>query len=373
MKGYQGKLFFYTLCTIKLQFSLSYSSLKLKKIHVKNTLFWILIISFIYSCDSNKVIEVNKAFYYWKSGNWSLDNESEKILEETQTQKLYVKFFEIENNELMGNIPVSKNKMRIYKKDIEIIPTIFIRNEVFKLSTKAEIDLLAHNTNTLIEKYIDDLYSGFELNEFQFDCDWTITTKENYFYFLNKIKGLTTKKLSCTLRLYPYKFRDKMGIPPVDKVMLMCYNLLNPLENKGKNSILDVEELGKYLNVGNNYPLQLDIALPIYSWIQIYQNNQFVGLEYNEIEKVLSKSSKIDSFWYQVNKDVVLDNYYLRVGDKIKYENINETTINQSIQLLRDKINLGKTITVSFFHLDANQLQLFSNEKINSFYTSFSN
>ena len=118
----------------------------------------------------------------------------------------------------------------------------------------------------------------FDFNEIQIDCDWTKYSKEKYFYLLKKIKELSDKKLSCTLRLYPYKYPDIMGVPPVDKATLMCYNLIKPLSQQNKNSILDIEELKKYLNEKKSSPLHLDIVLPTFYWTQLYQNNQFVQL-----------------------------------------------------------------------------------------------
>lgn len=330
---------------------------------------------FLFSCkNGNKIEKVEHAFYYWKSNNWRFDEKLDTILKQTETHKLYVKFFEVEHNELMGNIPISKNRIRIDDKDVEVVPTIFIKNEVFLKSSNKDLDLLADNINFLINKFKNEDYEKEVLvNEFQMDCDWTIKTKEKYFYFLKKIKLLSKKEISCTLRLYPYKYRDKMGVPPVDKVMLMCYNLLNPLENPKQNSILDVDELSKYLNVSSKYPLHVDIALPIYSWMQLYQNNQFQNVIYSNHDYLLKSMKKIDNLWYEVTEDVQVDDNYIRVGDKIKYEEVTKETIQKAIQLLKENIEFDKLTTVSLFHLDEAPLQKYSNEEINSFYTSFSN
>ena len=331
-----------------------------------------LLILVVISCK-NKVENVERAFYYWKSDNWRFNDTEDSIVNITATKKLYVKFFEVEHNELMGNVPYSKNRMRFYNKNIEIIPTVFINNDVFIKSSKADIDLLADNINFLINKITNEEDSlSKNIKEFQMDCDWTIKSKDNYFYFLKKIKTISNKKISCTLRLYPYKYREKMGIPPVDCVTLMCYNLLNPLESHKQNSILDVDELSKYLNVASKYPLHLDIALPIYSWIQVYQNNQFKGLVYNNIDQILKNSTKTEPLWYEVNQDVSTGDYYLRVGDKLKYEEIDKQTINKAIGVLKKNIDFDRTTTITLFHLDDSQLKKFSNEEISSFYSAFS-
>ncbi len=331
-------------------------------------LLWLVIIS----CK-NKIENVERAFYYWKSSGYSLNQEQSTIVDTIKIKKLYVKFFEVEHNDLMGNIPFSKNRMRFYNEKIEIIPTIYIKNDVFLKSNHEQLDQLADNINFLILKFIDEeINKEILVKEFQMDCDWTIKSKDNYFYFLKKIKEISKKEVSCTLRLYPYKYREKMGVPPVDRATLMCYNLLNPLESKKQNSILDVEELSKYLNVSSKYPLHIDIALPIYSWMQIYQNNQFRGIVYNDLEYLKGKMKTIEPHWYEMTDDVEIDNHYLRIGDKIKFEEINKQTIDKAIQVLKKNIKFDNTTTITLFHLDDSQLKKYSYEEISSFYTSFS-
>jgi hypothetical protein len=162
-----------------------------------------------------------------------------------------------------------------------------------------------------------------------------------------------------------------MGVPPVDKVMLMCYNLINPLESDNKNSILDLNELKSYLNTKEKYPLHLDVALPLYSWMQLYQNNQFTGVLYN-VNDVKPLLKSIKPLWYEVQKDTVI-NYetYLRAGDKIKFEEIKTSEIVQAIAIIKSNVKLDKEITVSLFHLDQNQLKNYTNEEINHFYNDF--
>lgn len=339
----------------------------MKKVVALSLLMFCLI-----SCK-NKIENVERAFYYWKSDSWRIDDAEDSIINNTKTKKIYVKFFEVEHNELMGNVPYSKSRVRFYNENIEIIPTVFIKNEVFTKSSLKDLDLLADNINFLISKITkEEVDEVVKINELQMDCDWTLKTRDNYFYFLKKIKNISNKKISCTLRLYPYKYRDKMGIPPVDSVTLMCYNLLNPLESKKQNSILDVDELSKYLNVSSKYPLHLDVALPIYSWIQVYQNNQFKGVVYNDIEYVIKNATKIEPLWFEMKADITIDNYYLRVGDKLKYEEIDKQSIHKAIEILKKNIDFDKTTTVTLFHLDDSQLKKYSNEEISSFYTAFS-
>jgi hypothetical protein len=241
-------------------------------------------------------------------------------------------------------------------------------------ASKGSIDTLADNVDFLINKYSHERFGNAKKpTEFQMDCDWTMKTKDNYFYFLKKLKEISKKQISCTLRLYPYKYPDKMGIPPVDKVMLMCYNLINPLENENKNSILDNRELESYLSPDNKYPKHIDIALPIYSWMQVYQNERFSNVIYTNTSamKLVLKSDN-RPLWYTVAKDTVVNDTYLRVGDKIKLEEVTPEKIKEAITQLKKNIKFDKNTTVSLFHFDEQQLKNFTNEEIVSFYTDFS-
>lgn len=328
------------------------------------------------SCTQQKIENVERAFYYWKS-NAHLTDKERAVCDTLGVKKLYVKFFEVNFSPERGSFPESKTDWwEGYSqpgKFEEIIPTVYLRNVVFLKSTKEELDILADNTNFLITKYASEKFrEGTIIQEFQMDCDWTLKSKDNYFYFLKKLKEIANKKISCTLRLYPFKYPEKMGVPPVDKATLMCYNLLNPLDNPGKNSILDITELKNYLQDSPSYPLHLDVALPVYSWAQVYHNERFSGVLYtnNQNLKTILKQEK--PLWHTVMRDTVISDIYLRTGDQLKWEEVNAAKIKEAIALLKKNIHFDKNTTVTLFHLDEEQLNQFTNEELASFYSDFS-
>lgn len=334
------------------------------------------LLSFLFfSCQKeHKIEQVDKAFYYWKSNNWNISQAEDSIVTKQGVKKLYVKFFEVDHSDAMGNFPISKTQLYSYRQDsLNIVPTVYLKNSVFLKSTKGSLDTLADNVNFLIEKYAKEKFRNQTAPiEYQMDCDWTMKSKDNYFYFLKKLKEISKKEISCTLRLYPYKYPDKMGIPPVDKVTLMCYNLLNPLQNHSKNSILDLEELESYLDIDTNYPKHIDIALPVYSWMQVYKNEQFSNVIYTDNKKVKTILKEVKPLWYSVTKDTVVNETYLRIGDKVKFEETDAIKIKQTIQLLKKYVKFDKKTTVSLFHLEDQQLSNYSHEELSSFYSDFS-
>lgn len=333
------------------------------------------LLSVLASCN-HKIGNVERALYYWKSDDWNITDIEKEFCDSLKTEKLYVKFFEVDYNEEMGNYPTSKTRISSWQtRNMHlkaIVPTVYLRNTVFLKSSKKDLDILADNVNFLIHKYRTDSFNEDSVDEYQMDCDWTPKSKDNYFYFLQKLKTISGKEISATLRLYPYKYPDQMGIPPVDKVTLMCYNLLNPLENPSKNSILDLTELKSYLKDAKKYPKHLDIALPIYSWAQIYHNERFSAVIYSDAKQLASVMKQEKPLWFNITKDTIINNTYLRIGDKIKYEATDAAKIKSAISLLKQYVEFDHNTTITLFHLDEKQLNNFTHEELASFYTDFS-
>ncbi len=343
-----------------------------------------------FSCEKERT--VNRGMYYWKNNQNELNVNEAAFIADAQIQTCYVKFFEVAEDSVWDAAPVAKSKLKFnYSaiglsaekrlqvdtclQNVEIIPTVYIQNNVVLHLNKTALDTLAGNIIYLINKYWTDNrytlnYSYFKC--FQIDCDWTPKSRDNYFYLLTEIKKRASSTLlSCTLRLYPYAYQDIMGVPPVDRVMLMCYNLLEPLKEEDKNSILDLVELKAYLDLVDKYPLPMDIALPIFSYQFLYQNNQLEGLLTTPLSELQPYVHQIKPHWYEVNKDVIVGDKFLRGGDKIKVEDIDQKLLDDAIQLIADAVNLKDSITVSLFHLDKNTISAYDQESINRFYDSF--
>lgn len=338
------------------------------------------------ACSSKKV-KTEPALYYWKNDAYYLTSGEVQYLQQLNVQKLYVKLFEVEYNALVGNVPVAKSNLVMndvfsntgdnnQQGEIDVVPVVFIKNEVLIRSSKVELDSLAGNIVFLTLKYynkrigIQESVRRNGYKELQIDCDWTAKSRDNYFYLLRQLKKLSGATLSCTLRLYPYKYPQKMGVPPVDKAMLMCYNLVGPLENEDKNSILDNKELKSYLNTSGSYPLHLDFALPVYSWMMVYRNERFSGILGGD-NHLLETFRPLKPLWYEAQKDTVVEDFYLRAGDKIKYEEVSATHLREAVKLLKENTSLDDSITVALFQLDEKTLKKYSHETLRSLYSDF--
>lgn len=303
----------------------------------------------IFSCS--KSTNHPYTFYFWKT-NLALDNVEKKALEESTSDFLYTRFFDVDkiNGQLEPVAVITKDKS--FGTEKKIIPTIFITNRTFYKIISEEIQFLAKSVNDLIQKKIKE-YQLVCGNEIQIDCDWTAGTKDDYFTFLKELKKISGKEITCTLRLHQVKDKILMGIPPVEKVYLMCYSTSSPLENSDKNSILDFNILKSYLSKLEDYPIKnIEVALPIYSW-GIVTNH----LGKHKLINALSKKDfnnpnfkRISDNEIEILKDGFYFGNFLNKGFKIKSEEISQEQLDSVIHFLDQKINHYNII---YYQLDS--------------------
>ena len=331
--------------------------------------FLILVCSFTSCTDST--VQVQRGIYFWENDTETLTDQNKIALNELNVEKFYVKVFEVDR-ENERNKPIAKSSLNLETKTLkyrQIVPCVYIVNKVFVESSGEELDELAENVVKLINKYLKEklLSDGsIAFSEIQIDCDWSEKSQGNYFYFLRKVKELSKKKLSCTLRLYPYKFQEIMGVPPVDRATLMCYNLINPIKNPRRNSILDIDEMSKYLDTKVNYSIPLDVALPVYSWMQCYDRDRFKGVIHGPIEQYKPLMTHDEGLWYSMKTDTTISTMYVRKGDRIKMERVTQKELSKAVDLIRGAGILQNDVTFSYFHLTSNELQFYGYEKLNS-------
>lgn len=316
---------------------------------------------------------VTPAFYYWKS-QAALNSKEQSILQQN-AGKLYVKFFDVAwNNNQQSAMPVAKvlfadsTRSWLAAKKTEIVPTVFITNETMLMLDSPAVMNTAFQIAGLIEN-IQSLQLPFAtIREIQIDCDWTATTRDKYFLLLQKLKQhqlLQGKILSATIRLYQCKYKLKTGVPPVDRGLLMCYNMGNLKNPLTKNSILDPEELEQYTENLNQYPLDLDIALPLFNWKVLFRKNEYAGLIQNLPTENLDKKllTNRDGNTFRLLKDTILMGYDLHKDDMIRQEDSNFEDILRSARILKPKIR-NQQLTLSLFHLDSITLDNYSTHEI---------
>jgi hypothetical protein len=327
--------------------------------------FYLIALFLLANCKQKHERKVHPSFYYWKT-IFLLSEKEVTTLSHFSIQNLYVKFFDVEWNEGNKNpAPVAIIKFKQPPpKNLLITPVVFITNEVINNTSNAKINELASNLVKLL--------SGIALNnklnlsrEVQIDCDWTASSKEKYFALLKAIKQnafVEGKILSATIRLHQLKFISLNGIPPVDKALLMCYNMGNLKHPETKNSIIEVEELKKYINALEHYSLPLDIALPLFNWYVWFRGMEYKGLIHNFPNE--RKEQRI-----VFKKDTTTAGYNFKEGDWLRYETSKTKDVTETAKLLSRKLN-NEELNVILYHLDENNLNNYKEHELEDMFNS---
>lgn len=277
---------------------------------------FLIILITVFFITSRKNTELTSSFYHW---------ENTYKQKETK-EKLYIKILEITYSTQLEPIrTVFKTKADDYS-----IPTIYITNKTMKNVDYSKI-------LKLIENELAKL--NFKYNEIQIDCDWSLSSKSNYFNLLKNLKEKSKKTISATIRLHQIKYYSKTGIPPVDYGVLMYYNMSDIRNPKTKNSILDNTVAKKYHYNFDTYGLKLKLALPLYSQaIQFRKEDAlsiFEGVEKTDFD---NNFNEISLNTFEVLKSTYFKGRYVYKGDIFRFE---ESKIEDIQIALNDFVKLS--------------------------------
>ena len=231
----------------------------------------IFIILLLTACQQAQPSQTLRSAYYW-STTWQMDSSKMNFIREHHIKRLYVRYFDVvkdEEGEAMPNATLQF--LSPMPKDLEIIPVVYIVNDCMKSNY--------HLAEKIFKRIlqISDANDIKGIKEIQIDCDWTASTQETYFDFLQelrekaKAKGI---KLSATIRLHQLS----MTPPPVDRGILMMYNTGDAKQLKCQKPILDMKDVAPYIQHLADYPLPLSAAYPLFSWRILFREDKFVGI-----------------------------------------------------------------------------------------------
>ena len=329
-----------------------------------------LIAFFVFQKRKSNTVE--PSFYYWKSV-YQNDSTEQQLLKNLDVKTLYMKYFDV----IWDATDKAPKPTAVLAFDtpctLKIIPVIYIVNDVFKKCTGKQLDSLAINTASLIKKI--NASQNKTVTQIQLDCDWTDATQKKYFSFLKKFKAeFDNDKIlfSATIRLHQIKYFRRTGLPPVQRGMLMFYNmgkLKNPMT---ENSIFDKADAEKYTDYLEDYPLPLDYALPVFSWGVLIRNNKVISLINNISASNLDSiaSLKKAKHLYGVTEGFFFKGTYLMPDDIIRVEEITPNIALQAAKLLNKNLN-NTTFTVSLFHLDSTQINRYELQDYKNIYSVF--
>ena len=277
-------------------------------------LFLIVSIVFIQTQKSKPLIS---SFYHWENTYNQKDSK----------EKLYIKVLDIAYSTKMEAI----NTKFLTKPKKTFVPVVYITNETMKNVDYSLVSaLIIKNLKT----------NNFAFDELQIDCDWSDSSKSNYFKLLEDLKSKLNKTLSTTIRLHQIKYYQKTGIPAVDYGVLMYYNMSRISNRSTKNSILDNEIAKKYHYNFDTYKLKLKLALPLYSQAIQFRNNSslsiFEGVKKEDFD---SNFQEISPNFYKVLNSFYFKGRYVYKNDVFRFED----SIEKEIKIaLNDFLSISK-------------------------------
>lgn len=300
------------------------------------------------------------SFYYWKT-IFNLTPDESTLLKENKVKKLYIRYFDINLRESSAEaFPETPIRFVQSPKEFTVIPVVYIKNKVF-LNNTLDLEDLAQKTTSLINQI--NRKNKISIKEIQLDCDWTISSKERFFKFINLLKDQSHKTISATIRLHQEKYFTQTGIPPVSNGILMYYNM-GTISAFSTNSIYEKELANKYLKSLKKYPLPLKVALPIFSWAVHIRNHKVIGLK-NKIDiNSLAKDTnfvRVDDIFYKVKHSNYKKGSFYHKNDLLKMEAITQDELLEMADDLSN--NLKQTPQeIIFYDLDQFNTQQYENK-----------
>ncbi len=331
-----------------------------------------LLLTFLLACHTRQQRTprtVERAMYYWKSTYHTVPVEQSKM-DSLKISTTYIRFFDVDWDELTFEV-APKGVIRFAERPhTPIIPVVFITNESLQHIDSAKTGWLAGKIAGLVRDILmrDSLPAPVEL---QIDCDWSASTRGRYFSVLQQLKkafpGIT---LSATIRLYQTRYKNKAGIPPADRGLLMCYNMGNLKNPQSVNSIIEVAELKKYIGNLQDYPLPLDLGLPVFGWKVWFRDSQYRGIT-TELPDSCLYTSAFAQYRNQFTalRDTVLAGYSLLKGDVLRLENSEAPAVLEAAKLIGTKLQ-NTRCRVSLYHLDSLLLTKYAVHELESWFNS---
>lgn len=318
---------------------------------------------------------ISPSFYVWKT-SFHLSAPERSLLASQEVDELFVRFFDVDWDGAtqqplpVATIHISDSTIHNFK----VVPVVFITNKVFLNIKPDGIGELVQKTHQTIVAMANKHH--LQINEIQIDCDWTEKSRMAYFQFLQLFNERIDHQnipLSATIRLHQIKYFTRTGIPPVDRGMLMFYNMGNLNDTLGNNSIFNTRDAAQYVSSINDYPLDLDVALPIFSWVVQSRQGRIVALMGNTNEHELAQISGVtltNPLHFKVDTPQFFRGEYFRKGDCLKVESVSPSLALEAANLLSQHL-AKRSRRVVMFRLDSLTISQYEEKDIQAIMDCF--
>lgn len=333
-------------------------------------LLLIALVVFGAGCSSSRAAEgppAQRAFYFWRT-TLRLSPLERQTLVAQAVSRVYVRAFDLAWDpeakvaSLVGPLEI----VDALPPNIEVVPVVFIRQDVFAHMPGAEIAALAERTWSAVQQRIAPLG---KIRELQLDCDWTGRSREGYFAFLRAMHATSNVPLSATIRLHQIKYRERTGVPPVARGMLMLYNMGELRAGDDTRAIFDAATTKKYLARLGEYPLALDVALPIWSWTLHTRSGELQELMQSTDPDELASLDfvRAEGDRFLVTRNAFLHGSLLRAGDVLEVERTTPADTRAAAALVRPILHPQ---TIVMFDLSDRNLRRYHHDQLDSIFRS---
>jgi len=315
---------------------------------------------------------VDRSFYYWKT-RFYLSNQERDYLSNLKIKKLYIRFFDIEYDEISKN-PMPVGTIRFANKvpeGIEVIPVVYLTNKALQKTADGSIEVLTANLYQLVKSLAAQ--NAIKFTELQMDCDWSETTRTKYFRLLKLLKAeLKNCKLTATIRLHQIKYNKITGVPPVDRGMLMFYNMGKISAKENQNSIFDKNDAAKYVSYIKKYSLPVDVALPLFSWGIHIREHKPVELLNNLTSDDFSNNANFtqNGQSYMASQSFFFRGFYFMKNDMVKIEEISPDLCQDAANMVAKELS-SSSRSIALFNLDSLTLSRYEKKNIEKIYNTF--
>ena len=307
----------------------------------------------------------NHAVYHWKS-HFTIHDADSTFMAKHDVGRIYLRLFDIQYDPFRNIIPTAD--VHFYgniSPEIEVVPTVFITTEVLRQRLFA---------NSLYANYLYDRIKNMLANynitnvpEIQIDCDWTEHTASEFFTFCKELKKLVNadnRLLSATIRLHQLS----QEAPPVDRGVLMVYNVGDLKDINETNSILSAKVVKSYTTKAPKYALPLDVAYPAFGWGVVFENSYFSRLVTinNNPDSIPSLTNLHDNWYKCTPSDNNWDNL-IATNEVVRYERPSVSEILKAKGYVEDYLGYHPQHII-LYHLDEEQLSNYSDEDIKKIY-----
>ncbi len=342
---------------------------------------WILLLSgllLVLGQGCGKTDPAAASFYHWRT-RLELSPAEQAALQRHAVQRLYVKYFDVDRADArllfqpLARLQAASPQL---PNDLEVVPCVFITNRSFRDVHPEDCEQLAVQVHTELLSLHQQLPDR-PLREVQMDCDWTPSTQKPYFLFLQHLHTLLTPdsiQLSATIRLHQYKFAEETGVPPVDRGMLMVYNLGNLDAPDETNSIFTTEQMEAYILPERDYPLALDVALPIFGWAVLLRRGRPIRLLNNVRMDTLANDPRFEKAGPQraeVRESHYFYGHYLYQGDILRTEAVSPQTLLNAARFLHQSLPPTDKRNVALYHLDPRTLKYYDEDTLQAVFDAF--